>query len=107
MLEWDLERDFKARLANIKRDVRETGEALVETQRSRRKVDETMRNEPLQFRAFDARVEGLVRTGQQADRVVPAVVDEQVDPDPTDPLSPARVRRDVSAAGLSAGHRDR
>lgn len=59
VLQWDLERDFKSRLASIKRDVHETGEALVKTQRSRRKVDETMRNEPLLFREFESRVGGL------------------------------------------------
>ncbi len=60
VLQWDLEREFKARLANIRRDLRETGEALVATQRSRRQVDETMRNEPLLFQSFNERVDGLM-----------------------------------------------
>lgn len=36
-----------------------TGEALVETQRSRRQIDESMRTEPLLFADFNSRVEGL------------------------------------------------
>ncbi len=41
VLQWDLERDFKDRLWRIRRDLRQTGEALVETQRSRRQIDQT------------------------------------------------------------------
>lgn len=59
VLQWDLEREFKPRLSKIRRDLRQTGEALVETQRSRRQVDETMRNEPLLFQSFNDRVGGL------------------------------------------------
>jgi len=59
VLQWDLERDFKARLARLEREVRETGEALVETQRARRKVDESMREEPKLFAAFNSRVDGI------------------------------------------------
>ncbi len=58
-LQWNLERDFKDRLWRIRRDLRKTGEALVETQRARRKVDESMRNQPLEFEAFGDRVYGL------------------------------------------------
>lgn len=58
-LQWTLERDFKSRLAGLQREARETGEALVETQRARRKIDETMRNEPALFESFDDRVSGL------------------------------------------------
>ncbi|MDH3434973.1 MAG: hypothetical protein OEM60_14000, partial [Gammaproteobacteria bacterium] len=47
------------RLWRIRRDVRKTGEALVETQRSRRQIDDTMRNEPLRFDEISARVYGL------------------------------------------------
>ncbi len=43
----------------IRRDLRLTGEALVETQRARRQIDETMRTEPLLFADFNSRVEGL------------------------------------------------
>jgi hypothetical protein len=39
--------------------VRKTGEALVETQRSRRKIDDTMRKEPLRFDDLSSRVYGL------------------------------------------------
>ncbi|MEM6512714.1 MAG: tetratricopeptide repeat protein [Pseudomonadota bacterium] len=58
-LQWNLERDFKDRLWRIRRDLRKTGEALVETQRARRKVDDSMREQPLEFDAFDSRVYGL------------------------------------------------
>jgi tetratricopeptide (TPR) repeat protein len=59
VLQWDLEKDFKERLWRIRRDLRETGEALVETQRARRQVDDSMQKQPLEFRAFDERVYGL------------------------------------------------
>ena len=59
VLRWGLEKDFSDRLWRIRRDLRETGEALVETQRSRRQVDDSMQKQPLEFRAFDERVYGL------------------------------------------------
>ncbi len=59
VLQWDLDREFKSRLWKIRRDVQNIGQALVETQRARRNVDETMRNELLQFESFNARVNGL------------------------------------------------
>jgi Flp pilus assembly protein TadD len=58
-LQWQLERDFSSRLWRIRRNLRETGEALVETQRVRRQIDDTMRNEPLRFDDFNRRVYGL------------------------------------------------
>ena len=58
-LQWELEEKFKDRLWRIRRDLRQTGEALVETQRSRRQVDESMRNQPLEFEGFNQRVYGL------------------------------------------------
>jgi len=58
-LQWDLDKEFNSRLWKIRRDLRQTGEALVETSRSRRHVDETMRNEPLMFGNFNQRVDGL------------------------------------------------
>ena len=58
-LQWDLDREFTDRLWRIRRDLRQTGEALVETQRARRQIDETMRTEPLLFADFNGRVEGL------------------------------------------------
>ena len=58
-LQWRLEGDFQDRLWRIRRNLRQTGEALVETQRSRRQIDETMRNEPLRFGEFSDRVYGL------------------------------------------------
>ena len=59
VLQWQLERDFMDRLWRIRRDLRQTGEALVETQRSRRQIDETMRTEPERFAEFSERVYGL------------------------------------------------
>lgn len=59
VLQWKLDKEFKARLWETRRDVRQTGEALVDSQRSRRRVDESMRNEPLQFEALNARVASL------------------------------------------------
>jgi hypothetical protein len=58
-LQWNLDREFKDRLWRIRRDLRLTGEALVETQRARRQIDETMRTEPQLFAGFNNRVEGL------------------------------------------------
>ena len=59
VLRWGLEKDFKERLWNIRRDLRETGEALVDTQRARRQVDDSMHRQPDEFRAFDEGVYGL------------------------------------------------
>ena len=58
-LQWNLDKEFKERLWNARRNLRETGEALVETQRARRQIDETMRTEPELFAGFDRRVNGL------------------------------------------------
>jgi len=59
VLQWQLERAFGDRLWRIRRELRQTGEALVDTQRLRRKIDESMRNEPLHFAALGGRVEDL------------------------------------------------
>jgi len=59
VLQWQLERDFQNRLWRIRRDLHDAGEALVATQRSRRQIDETMRNEPLHFQELSERVYGL------------------------------------------------
>ena len=59
VLQWELEREFKDKLWKLRREVRQTGEALVETQRSRREVDQSMRDEPLDFEALEVRVDGL------------------------------------------------
>ena len=58
-LQWNLDKEYKSRLSRIRRDLQQTGEALVETQRSRRKIDEAMRTEPELFADFYARVNGL------------------------------------------------
>lgn len=59
VLQWDLERDFSDRLWRIRRNLRQAGEALVATQRSRRQIDQTMRTEPLRFGELSDRVYGL------------------------------------------------
>ncbi len=59
VLRWDLDKEFKARLWKIRRELQDTGQALVETHRARRNVDETMRNEPVMFDDFSGRVGGL------------------------------------------------
>ena len=59
VLQWQLERDFGNRLWQVRRNLRQTGEYLVETQRARRQIDETMRNEPIRFADFSDRVYGL------------------------------------------------
>ncbi len=59
VLQWELERDFNERMWRVRRNLSEAGEALVETQRSRRKIDETMRQEPLRFDELNSRVYGL------------------------------------------------
>lgn len=75
-LQWNLDRDFKPRLSKLRRDLRRTGEALVETQRSRRQVDETMRNEPQLFADFNRRVEAL---SPQLDAMKERVADSMSD----------------------------
>ncbi|MDJ0938224.1 MAG: tetratricopeptide repeat protein [Woeseiaceae bacterium] len=59
VLQWELEKQFSDRLWRIRRDLRQTGEALVETQRARRQIDESIRREPLEFASYDDRVYGL------------------------------------------------
>ena len=59
VLQWELERDFGDRLWRVRRDLQETGEALVETQRSRRQLEATLKNEPLRYAALSDRVYGL------------------------------------------------
>ncbi len=59
VLQWNLDKEFKARLWRIRRDLHDTGQALVETQRTRRSVNETLRDEPLMFEGLNTRVAGL------------------------------------------------
>jgi tetratricopeptide (TPR) repeat protein len=59
VLQWRLERDFKDRLWRIRDSLRQTGEALVEAQRSRRQVDQSMRSQPLDFDGLSRRVHNL------------------------------------------------
>ena len=76
-LQWDLDKEFNSRLWKIRSDLRQTGEALVETSRSRRHVDETMRNEPLLFREFNRRVETLSPTIDDLKARVEIAMDRQ------------------------------
>ncbi len=59
VLQWELEKTFKDKLWRIRRELRVTGEALIETQRARRQVDEKIRLEPIAFEAMGDRVYGL------------------------------------------------
>ena len=59
VLQWQLESDFNDRLWRLRRNVGQTGEALVDTQRLRRQIDDTMRTEPLRFEELSNRVYGL------------------------------------------------
>lgn len=59
VLQWELEKSFKDKLWRIRRELRQTGEALVETQRARRQVDEKIRLEPIAFAELGDRVYGL------------------------------------------------
>jgi len=78
VLQWQLEADFKDRLWRIRRNVRQSGEALVETQRSRRQIDDTMRKEPLRFKSLSDRVYGLgPRIDGMKTRVSSAMADQR------------------------------
>ena len=78
VLQWQLEADFKDRLWRIRRNVRQSGEALVETQRSRRQIDDTMRKEPLRFESLSDRVYGLgPRIDGMKTRVSSAMADQR------------------------------
>lgn len=76
-LQWQLDKDFKERLWRLRRSVRETGEALVETQRSRRRVDESMRQEPETFAMFDERIRALDPQISRLRERVSAAMDRQ------------------------------
>jgi hypothetical protein len=78
VLRWQLEGDFKDRLWRLRRNVRQSGEALVETQRSRRQIDDTMRKEPLRFEDLSDRVYGLgPRIDGMKSRVASAMSDQR------------------------------
>ena len=78
VLQWQLEREFKDRLWHIRRDLQQTGEALVETQRSRRQVDESMRKQPIEFEGLGKRVYGLEpRIDGMKSRVGDAMADQR------------------------------
>ncbi len=59
VLQWQLEKEFRERLWRIRRDVRQTGEALVGMQRARRKIDESMRLQPAEFAELSERVAAI------------------------------------------------
>jgi tetratricopeptide (TPR) repeat protein len=66
VLQWELEKAFQDRLWKARRAVQESGEALVEAQRARRQIDDTMTKEPQRFADFSNRVYGL---GPQIDEL--------------------------------------
>ena len=79
VLQWELEKEFKDRLWRIRRHLRQTGEALVETQRARRQVDESIRLEPIEFDTLGDRVYGLApRIERLKMQVEDAMLDQQV-----------------------------
>lgn len=59
VLQWNLEKQFPDQLWRNRRDLNETGEALVAAQRARRQIDESMRLAPLEFEDLTERVENL------------------------------------------------
>ena len=59
VLQWGLERDFNDRIWGIRRDLHGTGEALVETRRSRRQIDEAIAREQKRFEELGGRVYSL------------------------------------------------
>ena len=59
VLQWNLEREFSDRLTGIAYDLQDTGQALIDAQRARRKIEETMRTEPQRYAALRERVDGL------------------------------------------------
>jgi hypothetical protein len=59
VLQWNLDKEFNDRLWQIRRNLRQAGEALVETQRARRSIDTSMQKEPMLFAEFGGRIEGL------------------------------------------------
>ncbi len=58
-LQWGLERDFKDRQWLVRRELQDTGEALVQTQRSYRQIDEAVREQTQRFADLGDRVHGL------------------------------------------------
>lgn len=76
VLQWQLERAFQDRLWRVRRHLTEAGEALVNTQRSRRQIDETMRNEPLRFAELSDRVYDL---GPRIESIKMSVDDSMAD----------------------------
>ena len=59
VLQWELEKAFDDRLWQLRREVQETGQELVDAQRARRQIDDTMATEPQKFADFSNRVYGL------------------------------------------------
>ncbi len=59
VLQWQLDKAFKERLWEARRELASTGKALVETHRARRSVDRAMREQPETFAELDRRVAAL------------------------------------------------
>ena len=49
VMQWNLEKEFGGRVADVRHDLKQTGEALVATQRSWRQIQDTMIEEPLRL----------------------------------------------------------
>lgn len=76
VLQWDLDKKFNDRLWHIRRNLRQAGEGLVETQRARRSVDAAMRDEPALFAAFGERIEAVGPKISSLQRRVDAAVQQ-------------------------------
>ncbi len=59
VMQWELEKEFGDRSWRIRDELHDTGEVLVDTQRSRRQIEETIRSETLRFAELSDRVDGL------------------------------------------------
>lgn len=59
VLQWGLERDFIDRQWNVRRELQDVGEGLVQTQRAYRSIEEAVREETRRFAELGDRVYGL------------------------------------------------
>lgn len=59
VLIWELDKEFRERLWRVERSLNQIGEALVEAQRARRQIDQSMRTEPETFGDFGTRIDSL------------------------------------------------
>src|SRR5690606_2058970 len=76
VLQWDLDKKFNDRLWHIRRNLRQAGEGLGETQRAGRGVHAAVRDEPAQFAAFGERIEAISPRISSLQRRVDAAVQQ-------------------------------